>query len=253
MQNPPTNTGEPYCSECGYKLSGLTDSSKCPECGRPLVEVLSRGGVWGRRYRSKTTLLGLPLVAVAMGPAPGERIGHARGIIAVGDKATGGIAIGGKARGVVAIGGLAMGLFSIGGLSIGLITAIGGAAIGGLAWGGLAMGVLVSGGLAMGYVASGGLAMGYYAVGGGPFGVHVAGPGRSDQAAVDMLQHLRWFFGGPGFGITTMIGPMVAIGLIDLAASTIVGASAALAHFTGSRRDAETPFGSREDGETGGG
>ena len=48
------------------------------------------------RRRSKLTLFGLPLYDIATGPDPekGERRGHARGIIAVGDFATGVLAIG---------------------------------------------------------------------------------------------------------------------------------------------------------------
>ncbi|MHC5024065.1 MAG: hypothetical protein ACYTGG_09145 [Planctomycetota bacterium] len=242
MPDPSSVAGEPVCSECGYKLTGLTESSKCPECGRPLVEVLSRGGVWGRRYQSKTTLFGRPLVAVAIGPAPAEKIGHARGIIALGDKATGWIAVGGQARGGVAIGGMAIGLFAIGGLSIGLVTAIGGFAIGALAWGGGAIGLLASGGMAIGVVASGGLALGWCAVGGGPIGVHTAGPGTSDQAALDMMQRYWWFFGGPKFGLMTMLGPLLAIGLIDLAAAAVVGILAAAAHLRGSRGGEGNPY-----------
>ena len=34
---------EPYCGNCGYLLKGAVESSKCPECGRPLtVGVLHR-------------------------------------------------------------------------------------------------------------------------------------------------------------------------------------------------------------------
>ena len=40
---------EPYGGNCGQQLTGLIDSSKCPECGKPLVEVLRRGGGWGCR------------------------------------------------------------------------------------------------------------------------------------------------------------------------------------------------------------
>ena len=47
--------GEPYCSNCGYVLAGAIESSKCPECGKPIVEVLMRpileGGT-GKRFRN---------------------------------------------------------------------------------------------------------------------------------------------------------------------------------------------------------
>ena len=48
-ERPPLKLGEPYCGNCGHRLTGLVDSSKCPECGRPLVEVLTRSGRWGSR------------------------------------------------------------------------------------------------------------------------------------------------------------------------------------------------------------
>src|SRR5262245_11748699 len=95
--------GAPYCSNCGYELTGLTESSRCPECGRPIVEVLTRGGAgfmeMGKRYRSKATLFGWPVIDVALGPKNGELRGRARGIIAIGDIATGAIALGGMTRG----------------------------------------------------------------------------------------------------------------------------------------------------------
>src|SRR4051794_10161164 len=95
MSVAPKASNDPVCGNCGYALKGLTESSKCPECGKPLVEVLTRpGDRWmyrGKRYRSKATLFGYPVVHVAVGPREGELRGHAKGIIAVGDVATGGI------------------------------------------------------------------------------------------------------------------------------------------------------------------
>src|SRR5688572_11826068 len=121
----PRDAKAPYCNNCGYDLSNLTESSKCPECGRPLVEVLTRGPSnleTGKRYRSKATLFGWPVIDVALGPKDGELRGHAKGVIAIGDIATGGIALGGLARGVIAVGGAAFGAFSLGGFSFGLVT-----------------------------------------------------------------------------------------------------------------------------------
>ena len=91
---------------------------------------------YGKRYRSKATLFGLPVIDVALGPKGNEPRGRARGIIAIGDIATGGLAIGGLARGVVAIGGAAFGAFAVGGMAVGLVAATGGFAVGGLAAGG---------------------------------------------------------------------------------------------------------------------
>src|SRR5262245_53265814 len=95
---PNVKPGDPYCSNCGYSLVGLTESSKCPECGRPLVDVLVRGRVdWsqrGKRFRTEAMLFGLPVVDIAIGPSGEERFGRARGIIAIGDRAVGLLAIG---------------------------------------------------------------------------------------------------------------------------------------------------------------
>src|SRR3712207_4487658 len=71
---------EPYCSNCGYVLTGLTESSKCPECGKPLVEVLTRPSHpfanAGKRWRSSATLFGWPVIDVALGPKDGQMRGH---------------------------------------------------------------------------------------------------------------------------------------------------------------------------------
>ena len=64
----------------------------------------------GVRKRSSKVICGLPLYDIALGPdlQKGEVRGHARGIIAIGDVATGWLAVGGAARGIVAIGGAAL-------------------------------------------------------------------------------------------------------------------------------------------------
>jgi hypothetical protein len=72
---------DPYCGNCGYSLRGLTESSKCPEGGRPIVEVLQRDRFVprGKRYKSQTVLFGWPLVHVALGSHEDEPHGKARG------------------------------------------------------------------------------------------------------------------------------------------------------------------------------
>jgi hypothetical protein len=212
----PPNSRDPYCSHCGYLLTGLTESSKCPECGKPIVEVLTRPG-WafnfGKRYRSKARLFGWPVIDIALGPRDGQMRGHARGIIAIGDIATGGIAIGGLARGIVALGGLAIGIFAVGGAGLGLLCGAGGLAVGILACGGGAIGVLACGGGAAGIFAQGGGAIGKYWRDGRIR--HMAHPNPFDQ--------FHWFFGSwpPKLGIDALHPLLVIAGIAILATALI--------------------------------
>jgi hypothetical protein len=104
------------------------------------------------RKRSRTRIAGLPIFEIAFGPQPsrGERHGHAKALIAIGDQATGVLAIGGLAQGVVAVGGLSEGLIAVGGCTLGLLVALGGVAVGGFAVGGVALGAITRGGVAIG-------------------------------------------------------------------------------------------------------
>jgi predicted RNA-binding Zn-ribbon protein involved in translation (DUF1610 family) len=231
---PPSN--EPYCSNCGYVLTNLTQSSKCPECGRPLVEILTRRNAFGeagKRYRSKATIFGLPLLDIAIGPKNGEMRGKARGFIAIGDIATGWVAVGGIARGGVAIGGVAAGVFAIGGLSLGLVTALGGLAVGGLAAGGMALGGLVAGGGAAGFIAQGGGAIGYYARGGSAWGMHTMPitpqTAGSSSPAADVFNALSWYFGGWPPTSGAGMQPLAIIAGVTVAVAALLGLIALLA------------------------
>jgi hypothetical protein len=153
----------------------------------PQTPVVRRLGQWsskweGRQWRSRWSLLGLPLVHInftspradsliakttVSALMPPER-GTARGWIAIGDRAQGILfACGGQAYGAIAIGGLSVGLLSIGGGAIGFL-ALGGGAIGVTACGGAALGWLAAGGGALAWHgAFGGLACAHnFAVGG---------------------------------------------------------------------------------------
>ncbi|MCZ6654636.1 MAG: hypothetical protein O7D91_16610 [Planctomycetota bacterium] len=194
--------GDPYCSNCSYSLKGLTESSKCPECGKPLVEVLTRKtfdvSKFGRRYKSNIMLFGLPLIHIALGPDEHGPHGKAKGILAIGDQALGLIALGGKATGIVAIGGFARGVCCFGGLSIGLLSC-----------GGWALGLLASGGLACGWLAFGGMGIGVYAAGGATWGLHTVGGGANDPQAVAVLTNWSWLMGNSP--LSGMFTPMAWI------------------------------------------
>ncbi len=217
------DTNAPYCSNCGYRLTGLTESSKCPECGKPVVEVLVRGPHWrqmGKRYRSKVVIFGLPLIHVAVGPSDTELRGHAKGIIAIGDMATGFFAIGGFARGLIALGGLAIGLVAIGGGAVGLIVALGGGAVGGLALGGGSVGLAAQGGGAVGVIADGGGAYGYIARGGSPRGKYTYPPRPFAGTPDPILARWEWLIGSrfPSatfacwvFGVATAVTCLTAL------------------------------------------
>jgi len=189
---------DPFCGNCGYTLKGLTESSKCPECGKPLVDVLERPSnvSRGKRYTSDIVIFGLPLIQIALGPYEDEKIGHARAVIAVGDRATGWLAIGGFTRGLISIGGTAIGVVAFGGLSAGVI-GVGGAAVGLLAaMGGISAGGAAMGGLAVALIAvSGGLALAVYARGGQAIAAHGMGGFGTDQIAVDFFNDYSWLFG----------------------------------------------------------
>lgn len=124
----------------------------------------------GRRFTSQRRLLGWPLYDFQVSDPVTANVRlpalHAKGWLAVGDKATGFLAIGGLAKGIFAFGGLAMGIVSFGGLSVGLLS-IGGLALGGLSLGGLAVGHSAIGGGAIGWQATGGGALGIYSANGG--------------------------------------------------------------------------------------
>lgn len=97
-------------------------------------------------YKTKYTLLGLPLIHIATGKMEN---GHP-------------------------IRGIARGWIAIGDISFGIILSVGGAAFGGIAIGGIAVGLLSFAGMAIGVLAFGGGAIGFFATGGGAIAWHAA-------------------------------------------------------------------------------
>jgi hypothetical protein len=104
----------------------------------------------GYEYKSKTTILGLPLVHISQGFTPEGRFRVAKGFIAIGNVAVGVIAVGGASIGVFSFAGAGIGIVCFAGLAFGLFCGIGGVAIGYIAVGGIALGIYAVGGLCLG-------------------------------------------------------------------------------------------------------
>ena len=140
-------------------------------------------------YRSRATLLGLPLVHCRRGKMPGQKIQPAIGWIAFGEVAYGILfANGAVAVGGIAMGGASVGIISFGGFSAGLL-AFGGFSVGGIAMGGVAIGLLASGGIAIAWhAATGGLASAHeIALGGAALANHA-----NDLVAREFFIRHRW-------------------------------------------------------------
>jgi hypothetical protein len=145
------------------------------------------GEVW--EYRSRATLLGLPLVHCRFGNLPGQKTKPAVGWIAYGERAYGILfASGGLAVGAISMGAVSFGILAFGGMGFGLV-AFGGFAIGAVALGGGAIGYVASGGIALGWQAAlGGMAVAReFALGGGALAHHI-----NDPAAREFFTRHRW-------------------------------------------------------------
>lgn len=124
-------------------------------------------------YRSRASLLGLPLVHIRTGTRPGEKGRPALGWVAIGDVAVGVLfAFGGIAVGGVSIGGLSLGLCALGGCGFGLVSCAG-----------VALGLWTLGGVAVGWLAGGGLAVAWKAAFGGVAIAHDFALGGAGLAA----------------------------------------------------------------------
>ncbi|HEY5551938.1 MAG TPA: hypothetical protein VIK52_08615, partial [Opitutaceae bacterium] len=165
-----------------------------------------------REYRSRWTLLGLPLVHVRLSARTDAAVQPALGWIAIGNYAFGILfAWGGVAVGAVSAGGLSAGIISIGAISAGFM-AVGGLAIGVFAMGGVAVGLVATGAFAFGWVA----AEGRYAIAREfAIGIHAAAAHANDELA-------RTFFADrPWLDLRTAVGRAV-LGLVWLPALGVI-------------------------------
>jgi RNA polymerase sigma factor (sigma-70 family) len=141
-------------------------------------------------YRSKRTLLGLPLVHIRWNCEEGGKTLAAKGWIAMGNKAFGVIyATGQFSIGCISMGVVPIGLVSVGAFAAGLF-AFGGFSLAWVSMGGFAIGYMAFGGGTIGWLgACGGAAMAhYFAVGGGAIAQHA-----NDRAAFHFMNS-RFFF-----------------------------------------------------------
>lgn len=133
------------CDECGNEVSSMAAS--CPRCGYPVatggtIPFWMRTGIWGYEWKSETTILGLPLVHIAIGWDMNKgRLLVAKGIIAVGQFAFGFFTIAQFGIGLVfGLGQFIAGTFAIGQFALGLLFAFGQFAAGYHAFGQFAYG-----------------------------------------------------------------------------------------------------------------
>ena len=109
------------------------------------------------RLRSSSSLFGYPIVDIAFGrdTNAGETRGHAKGVIAFGDTATGLFAFGRLSRGLI----FAFGMYTFGLCTFGLV------GCGIVSCGLISLGVWSGGGLSIGWYAFGAIAIGYKCIG----------------------------------------------------------------------------------------
>ena len=88
------------CRECKRDIS--EQAMSCPGCGAPFPAKEKWDG-WGFEYKSKTTLLGLPLVHISFKYRPNHMPVPARGVIAIGQFACGLITISQFGIGLISI------------------------------------------------------------------------------------------------------------------------------------------------------
>lgn len=163
------------CPECGARVSDKAHA--CPQCGHPFIAGSRTKQETNRLYRgyewkSKTEILGWPLVHIAVGR----------------NKQTGKLLV---ARGIIAIGQFGIGIITIAQFGIGLVFAFGQFVGGIYSIGQVALGVYFGlGQLATGVTAIGQLAFGKYVLAQMGFGEHVWSTKMRDPEAVEYFKNL---------------------------------------------------------------
>ena len=98
------------CRECRQQVSDQAWS--CPHCGAPYPTRAKWDG-WGFEYKSKATLMGLPLVHVSFKYRPNRLPVPARGVIAIGQFACGILTISQFGIGLVSVSQFTIAVFAL--------------------------------------------------------------------------------------------------------------------------------------------
>jgi len=114
---------------------------------------VSRGRIF--EYKSKRIVFGMPLVHVNIGWG----VKKARGVLAIGNIATGFFSIGLIAKGLLSIGLLSLGVIGVGCLSLALLLAVGAVSFGTFSLGAVAIGIITLGAVSIGMYSVGAVAV----------------------------------------------------------------------------------------------
>lgn len=145
--------------------SGTNNDASCDIIGSSPAAV---GFVW----KTRTNIVGIPLICVAFGSDEKGKTRVAKGIVAIGQFALGGVAIGQFGIGLIGIGQCVAGVVAFGQLALGLLVAFGQ--------------------LSIGTFAVGQLVIGKYARGQFGWAEYLWSPGRTDMEAVAMFETIEW-------------------------------------------------------------
>ena len=163
------------CPECGESISDK--AAICPKCGYPMKPMadlarITRRFTRGFEWKSKTEILGWPLIHIAIGR----------------NKETGKLM---AAKGIIAIGQFALGVITIAQFGIGLLFGLGQFVGGTVAVGQFALGVYFGlGQFATGYTAIGQFAFGSYVRAKIGYGQYVWSKQIQDSRAIEYFENL---------------------------------------------------------------
>jgi hypothetical protein len=98
------------CRECRREVSDR--AMVCPQCGAPRP-TLEKWDGWGVEYKTKASLLGLPLLHVSFKYRPNRMPVPARGIIAIGQFAVGFFTLSQFGIGLVSVGQFTIAVYAL--------------------------------------------------------------------------------------------------------------------------------------------